>query len=190
MQGKVEKKYANPDNGGYTFVADDGEKVPLTPALMLQWAWAMVYILLFIVPLDDKNNWHFPISMMVKQQFSTHQILLLLTIKPVLALSSKNLMHHPLNTLLVMVPQFFKPSPQFFTMYVYLLEVIEPTFLRLLLQLLKPSLPQPKTPQPNSIAISNILKPSLGLMTLWLTNMHSHKRGMVLISFPTLTMTC
>ena len=44
MQGKLEKKYANPDDGGYTYVADDGEKVPLTPALMLQWARAMVCI--------------------------------------------------------------------------------------------------------------------------------------------------
>lgn len=44
MRGKLEKKYANPDDGGYTYVADDGEKIPLTPALMSQWARAMVCV--------------------------------------------------------------------------------------------------------------------------------------------------
>ncbi|KAF8957940.1 hypothetical protein BDZ97DRAFT_1628693, partial [Flammula alnicola] len=40
-RGKLEKKYANPNDGGYTYVANDGERIPLTPALMSQWARAM-----------------------------------------------------------------------------------------------------------------------------------------------------
>jgi len=38
----LEKKYANDSDGGYTYTASDGERVPLTPAMMLEWVQAIV----------------------------------------------------------------------------------------------------------------------------------------------------
>jgi len=38
----LEKKYANDSDGGYTYTASDGERVPLTPAMMSEWVRAIV----------------------------------------------------------------------------------------------------------------------------------------------------
>ncbi|KAF8153331.1 hypothetical protein B0H34DRAFT_861457 [Crassisporium funariophilum] len=38
--GLLEKKYANPADSGYTFILNYGEKIPLTPSMMLEWAQA------------------------------------------------------------------------------------------------------------------------------------------------------
>ncbi|KAF8799455.1 hypothetical protein BYT27DRAFT_7223729 [Phlegmacium glaucopus] len=37
----LEKKYANDSDSGYTYTAGDGEKVPLTPAMMSEWVRAI-----------------------------------------------------------------------------------------------------------------------------------------------------
>ena len=42
LQGLLKKKYANPADSGYTYVANDGEKVLLTPSMMSEWARAVV----------------------------------------------------------------------------------------------------------------------------------------------------
>ncbi|KAF8173099.1 hypothetical protein BJ912DRAFT_1065367 [Pholiota molesta] len=41
IRGILEKKYANPTDSGYTYIHDDGERLPLTPAMLLQWARAI-----------------------------------------------------------------------------------------------------------------------------------------------------
>jgi len=38
----LEKKWGNPDDSGFTYVANDGKHVPLTPSLLLEWAHAIV----------------------------------------------------------------------------------------------------------------------------------------------------
>jgi len=42
IRGLLEKKWANPDDGGYTYVADDGKRILLTPSLLLEWSRAIV----------------------------------------------------------------------------------------------------------------------------------------------------
>ena len=42
FRGLLEKKYANAADGGYTYILNDGEKVPLTPSMMSEWARACV----------------------------------------------------------------------------------------------------------------------------------------------------
>lgn len=42
FRGLLEVKYANPSDAGYTYVANDGERVPLTPSMMSEWARACV----------------------------------------------------------------------------------------------------------------------------------------------------
>jgi hypothetical protein len=42
LQGLLEAKYANPSDAGYTYVTNDGEKIPLTPPMMSEWARACV----------------------------------------------------------------------------------------------------------------------------------------------------
>jgi len=42
IRGVLETKYANPTDGGYTYVTNEGEKVPLTPGMMSEWARAIV----------------------------------------------------------------------------------------------------------------------------------------------------
>ncbi|KIK02604.1 hypothetical protein K443DRAFT_37385, partial [Laccaria amethystina LaAM-08-1] len=37
----LKKKYANDSDGGYTYTASDGERVPLTPAMMSEWVRAI-----------------------------------------------------------------------------------------------------------------------------------------------------
>ncbi|KAF8800146.1 hypothetical protein BYT27DRAFT_7027078, partial [Phlegmacium glaucopus] len=37
----LEKEYANPTDSGYTYVGPNGEKTPLTPAMLSEWSWAM-----------------------------------------------------------------------------------------------------------------------------------------------------
>jgi hypothetical protein len=38
----LEKEYANPADSGYTYVGPNGEKLPLTPAMLNEWSRAMV----------------------------------------------------------------------------------------------------------------------------------------------------
>ena len=47
LRGLLEAKYANPSDSGYTYVSNDGEKIPLTPSMMSEWARACVRHLLF-----------------------------------------------------------------------------------------------------------------------------------------------
>jgi len=48
IHGHLELKYANPTDGGYTYIANDGKKVPLTPTMILEWVRAIVGPLSFI----------------------------------------------------------------------------------------------------------------------------------------------
>ncbi|KAF5328393.1 hypothetical protein D9619_013340 [Psilocybe cf. subviscida] len=41
FRGLLEKKHANPHDAGYTYIHNNGEKLPLTPAMMSEWARAL-----------------------------------------------------------------------------------------------------------------------------------------------------
>lgn len=41
----LEKRYANPNDSGYTYVDQNGEKLPLTPAMLQEWSREMVRVM-------------------------------------------------------------------------------------------------------------------------------------------------
>ena len=42
IRGLLEKRYSNPSDSGYTFVTDEGKKIPLTPSMLSEWSRAVV----------------------------------------------------------------------------------------------------------------------------------------------------
>ena len=87
----MEKKWGNPDDSGFTYVADDGERVLLTPSLLLEWARAIVSPDSFI----EFENSLFS-STMATQQLIDHQTLFHLILKFDAARSSLASRHHHL----------------------------------------------------------------------------------------------
>lgn len=41
LRGLLEKKYQNPNDSGYTYITNDGERLPLTPIMLAQWCRAL-----------------------------------------------------------------------------------------------------------------------------------------------------
>lgn len=42
LRGILEKKYQNPNDSGYTYITNDGERLPLMPVMLAQWCRALV----------------------------------------------------------------------------------------------------------------------------------------------------
>ncbi|KAG6819389.1 hypothetical protein H0H93_012295, partial [Arthromyces matolae] len=41
LRGLLEDKYQNPNDAGYTYICDNGDRLPLTPFMMKEWARAL-----------------------------------------------------------------------------------------------------------------------------------------------------
>ncbi|KAF8870045.1 hypothetical protein CPB84DRAFT_1855828 [Gymnopilus junonius] len=61
IRGLLEKKYRNPNDDGYTFIANDGERVPLTPGMISEWARCIydgnstIHVMPNTTPFDPKT---------------------------------------------------------------------------------------------------------------------------------------
>jgi hypothetical protein len=54
MRTKLEKKYQNDHDAGYTYIDPTGISIPLTPFMMKEWARGLVRLLLSILILPNQ----------------------------------------------------------------------------------------------------------------------------------------